>query len=87
MSKKSKAASKDKRKKAKSNRKSAQKAQYELWAKEGNNKKSKRNRLASKRVGGIRVRRHPDPYCGNLGCERCHPEYARIRMNEKHPRK
>lgn len=74
MSKKAKAAAKDKRKKLKAGRKATQRAQYETWKKEGTNKKSKRNRLASRRAGGIRTKRHPQSFCGNVGCMRCFPE-------------
>lgn len=71
MSKKSKSQAKDKRRAMKRSRKASQKAQYEAWAREGQNKKSKRVRLAFGRVRAGRARSHPDGDCGNLGCIRC----------------
>lgn len=73
MSKKSKSQAKDKRRSKKRSQKAAQKAQYEAWARDGQNKKSKRVRLASGRVKAVKSRNHPDGVCGNIGCIRCNP--------------
>jgi hypothetical protein len=56
-------------------RKKAQKALYELWMKEGRNTKSKRVKLRAARLRKktIRLTRHPDGPCGNIGCKRCNP--------------
>lgn len=73
MSKKSKSQAKDKRAAMKRSRKALQKAQYETWARDGQNKKSKRVRLASGRVKSIKLHNHPNGACGNLGCISCQP--------------
>lgn len=73
MSKKSKSQAKDKRRSMKRSRKAAQRTQYESWARDGQNKKSKRVRLASGRVRGAKPRNHPNGDCGNSGCIRCSP--------------
>lgn len=71
MSKKTKSQAKEKRRSLKRSRKAAQRAQYESWAREGQNKKSKRNRLANGRARTVRLRSHVDGECGNLGCLKC----------------
>lgn len=73
MSKKSRARAKDKRQAMKRARKAAQKAQYEAWAREGKNKKSKRTRLKAGRAIASRSHSHPDGPCGNIGCGKCNP--------------
>lgn len=68
------ARSKEKRKSNKAGRKAAMKAQYQAWAAAGQNKKSKRSRKGGKKI--TRNRNHEVAYCGNLGCSKCHPEFA-----------
>lgn len=59
----------------KSARKAAQKAQYELWMREGRNSKSKRVKLRAQRLRKktVRLVKHAGGSCGNVGCERCNP--------------
>lgn len=75
MSKKAKSQAKDKRRSLKRSRKAAQRTQYESWAREGQNKKSKRNRIANGRARTVRLRSHPDGACGNLGCLKCNKSF------------
>lgn len=74
MSKKAKAAAKIKRLSFKRARKSAQTAQYQTWAAQGNNQRSKRSKLASKRVSSLTTQKHAMTRCDNIGCTRsaCH---------------
>ena len=73
MSKKAKAAAKEKNLQKKRAIKAANKAKYQAWALAGNNSKSKRsisrNKKAKKRNGIS----HPDGPCGNIGCRMCNP--------------
>lgn len=61
MSKKAKKAAKDYRLKLKRSRKETATAQYQKWASEGKNKKSKRNALSAKRLSKVRTVRHTTP--------------------------
>jgi hypothetical protein len=56
-------------------RKLAQKALYEQWKKDGCNTKSKRVKLRAARLRkkSIRLQRHADGPCGNIGCRKCNP--------------
>lgn len=56
-------------------RKAAQRALYALWMREGRNTKSKRVKLRAKRLRKktIRLSRHREGPCGNIGCKRCNP--------------
>lgn len=56
-------------------RKAAQKALYEQRKKEGRNTKSKRVKLRAKqlRKKTLRIARHLEGPCGNVGCKRCNP--------------
>jgi len=74
MSKKSRQKRALKRKGEKRARKAAKKAQYEMWARSGQNKKSKRFVLRSKRAVKINVKKHQVAMCGNVGCKKCFPE-------------
>jgi hypothetical protein len=56
-------------------RKAAQRALYEQWKKEGRNTKSKRVKLRAKqlRKKTIRLAKHLEGPCGNIGCRQCNP--------------
>lgn len=63
-------------------RKLMQKALYEQYAREGNNGKSARSRNKARAERKVRLISHPLGPCGNVGCERCFPQFRRRRMNE-----
>lgn len=72
MSKKSKTKSKERRKREKATRKAAQRARYEAYMRAGQNSKSKRSRISSKKKPrGPSTISHPDGRCGNVGCTKC----------------
>ena len=73
MSKKSKAAQKQKRLAKKRARKAANKARYEELQRLGQNSKSKRFRGQTKRKKLARTTSHPEGTCGNIGCQKCDP--------------
>ena len=50
-----------------------QQALYETRKRAGQNTKSKRHRLKSKRATRLRVERHRLGPCGNIGCKKCNP--------------
>jgi post-segregation antitoxin (ccd killing protein) len=75
MSKKSKNIARVKRLGMKRAKKEAQQRQYQAWAEEGRNNMSKRAKLRNKRGSSLRTKKHPQPYCGNYGCKKCHPEF------------
>ncbi len=56
-------------------RKAAQKLLYAQWMREGRNTKSKRVKLRAKRLRKktVRLIRHREGPCGNIGCKRCNP--------------
>jgi len=56
-------------------RKTAQRALYAQWMREGRNTKSKRVKLRAKRLRKktIRLVKHLEGPCGNIGCKRCNP--------------
>jgi len=56
-------------------RKAAKRLLYEQWKREGRNTKSKRVKLRAKalRKKAIRLARHREGPCGNIGCKRCNP--------------
>ena len=78
MSKKAKSEAKRRRRAKKRARKAAQKAKYEAWKLAGQNTKSKRVNLRSRRGRGVRDARHVAGACGNLGCKRCNPIPANL---------
>jgi hypothetical protein len=81
MSKKAKAKAKQDRLKKKRGKKAAMQAQYEQWARDGQNKKSKRFRKKK----GARTRvKHATAYCGNLACPKCFPSLNDARLAPKH---
>jgi hypothetical protein len=73
MSKKAKSEAKKRRRAKKRARKAAQKAKYEAWKLAGQNTKSKRVKLRSKRARSVRSQKHGAGPCGNIGCKRCNP--------------
>ena len=73
MSKKAKSEAKRRRRAKKRARKAAQKAKYEAWKLTGQNTKSKRVNLRSRRARGVRNERHAGGPCGNVGCKACNP--------------
>jgi hypothetical protein len=83
MSKKSKAKAKLKRLNQKRGRKAARQAQYEAYAKAGQNKKSKRFRKGSK-VNSVRTTKHATAFCGNLACAKCFPQFNNPLTAPKH---
>ena len=81
MSKKSKKQAQGRRLSMKRARKDSAQKQYQQWAAEGANKKSKRNRLNKKRAISLTTKKHGAASCGNHGCEKCNsllnsPAYA-----------
>ena len=81
MSKKAKSEAKKRRRAQKRARKAAQRALYESRMRAGQNLKSKRVRLRAKRQIKVRLARHRDGPCGNVGCPTCNPIfYARKRF-------
>ena len=73
MSKKAKSEAKRRRRAKKRARKAAQKAKYEAWKLAGQNTKSKRVNLRSRRGRAARDERHAAGPCGNIGCKNCNP--------------
>lgn len=53
--------------------KAARHALYKSYAESGNNQKSKRNKLRSKRKATVRNSRHALGPCNNVGCKKCSP--------------
>ena len=73
MSKKAKAASKDKNRIAKTARKRANRALYDSRRDSGTNSKSFRARKNSNKKKSVGKGKHLIPNCGNLGCQKCNP--------------
>ena len=63
-------------------RKAAQRALYAQYARDGVNSKSARARARKRAERKVQTVSHPLGPCGNIGCERCHPQFRRRRMNE-----
>lgn len=72
MSKKAKAQAKLKRLSMKRARKDNQTKQYQAWAAQGTNQRSKRSKLASKRANALTTQKHAMTTCDNIGCRKCH---------------
>lgn len=70
MGKNAKTQNKNKRDKEKRARKAARQAQYQKWAEQGQNTKSKRfvQKQKSKKCSTVS---HPSGRCGNTGCKQC----------------
>lgn len=73
MSKKSKSEAKKRRRALKRARKAAQRSLYESRMRAGQNLKSKRVRLRTERERKVRLARHREGRCGNVGCPKCNP--------------
>ena len=69
MSKKSKAASRERRKMQKRARKEANRARYAAMRDAGTNRKKKSGNQTGRAT--VRLERHPNGACGNIGCVRC----------------
>jgi hypothetical protein len=69
MSKKAKTASRERRKREKRARKEANRARYAAMRDAGQNKKKKGGDQEGREL--LRIKRHPNGECGNLGCLRC----------------
>ena len=78
VSKKAKSEAKKRRRAQKSARKSAQQALYESRKQAGQNTKSKRAKLRSKRQATGRNERHRLGPCQSVGCPRCNPIEANL---------
>lgn len=79
MSKKAKSEAKKRRRSLKRARKAAQRALYESRMRSGQNLKSKRVRLRAERERKVRLVRHREGPCGNVGCSKCNPLLAQLK--------
>jgi len=77
MSKKIKAANKQRNLQAKRSRKAANKAKYAALKTAGQNSKSIRSIRAGKRGRKATGISHPDGPCGNIACVKCFPDLER----------
>lgn len=75
MSKKSKKAASELKRRKKASEKAAQRSKYEAFRDSGKNSKSKRFIQKNKAVSKMRARTHPHGHCGNIGCKKCYPQY------------
>lgn len=75
MSKKSKKAASDIKRRKKASAKAAQSAKYESYRDSGKNAKSKRFLNKVKDSSKMRAHNHPYGNCGNIGCKKCFPQY------------
>ena len=75
MSKKSKKAASELKRRKKASDKAAQRAKYEGYRDSGKNSKSKRFLDSTKDHTKMRARTHPYGHCGNIGCKKCFPQY------------
>jgi len=82
MSKKIKAANKEKNLQAKRARKGANKAKYAALMAAGRNSKSYRSIQQGKKARRALTVDHPNGYCGNPGCTKCFPYLER--RDKKH---
>lgn len=74
MSKKAKKATKDRNRAAKRAKKLANREKYQAWAASGQNSKSKRVKIKSRKNKLVITVSHPNGECGNIGCSRCNPK-------------
>lgn len=75
MSKKSKKAASEVKRRKKAQSKAAQTAKYEAYRDSGKNSKSKRFLTKIKDHSKMRAHTHPHGHCGNIGCKKCFPQY------------
>ena len=80
MSKKIKAANKEKNLQAKRARKAANKAKYAALMTAGRNSKTYRSIQQGKKKRKISSIDHPNGNCGNIGCVKCFPDLERRDM-------
>lgn len=78
MSKKAKAANRELRLQRKRALKTANKARYAELKRVGQNTKSRRSLMQSKRRKLVKMIDHKDGFCGNLACKKCFPMYAKV---------
>ena len=83
MSKKIKAANKEKNLQVKRARKAANKAKYAALMVAGKNSKSYRSIQQGKKSRKINPIDHPNGFCGNVGCIKCFPYLERRDMKSK----
>ncbi len=75
MSKKTKKAASEVKRRKKASAKAAERAKYESYRDSGRNSKSKRFLSKVKDYSKMRARTHPHGKCGNIGCKTCFPNY------------
>lgn len=76
MSKASKTRAREARAKQKRNIKAANRAKYAAMRDAGENQKTGRSGVRSRKSGSLRLKgSHPLGACGNTGCGRCFPQY------------
>ena len=78
MSKKAKAANRELRLQRKRALKAANKARYAEMKRVGQNTKSRRSLMQSKRRRLVKMIDHKNGFCGNLACKKCFPMYAKV---------
>jgi hypothetical protein len=78
MSKKAKAANRELRLQRKRALKAANKARYAELKRVGQNTKSRRSLMQSKRRKLVKMIDHKNGFCGNLACKKCFPMYAKV---------
>jgi hypothetical protein len=78
MSKKAKQINREKRLQKKRAMKAANKARYAELKRVGQNTKSRRSLMQSKRRKLVKMIDHKDGMCGNLACKKCFPMYAKV---------
>jgi hypothetical protein len=81
MSKKSKTASRERRKHAKRSRKEANRARYAAMRDAGQNRKKKSGDESGRAT--IRLKRHANGACGNIGCVRCSEVAQRLKARRE----
>ena len=78
MSKKAKQINREKRLQKKRAIKTANKARYAELKRVGQNTKSRRSMMQSKRRKLVKMIDHKDGMCGNLACVKCFPAFYRV---------
>jgi hypothetical protein len=78
MSKKSKQVNREKRLQKKRAMKAANKARYAEMKRVGQNSKSRRSMMQSKKHRLVRMIDHKDGICGNLACIKCYPAFNKV---------
>lgn len=78
MSKKAKAANRELRLQRKRALKTANKARYAELKRVGQNTKSRRSLMQSKRRKLVKMIDHKDGFCGNLACKKCFSAFNQV---------